>query len=91
MTEKAIDPFLAHTIPVYYGNYKSTERDFDMSKMLFFNPGDVSSLVLKIQELDNNEDMYNSYINGTLDRISRKYDAYVEKFRSFITKVHKII
>lgn len=91
ITEKAIDPFLAHTVPVYYGNYKTVERDFDMSKMLFFNPSDVCSLVRKIQELDNNEDMYNSFISGTLDHIGSRYNTYVEKFRSFIMKVHKVI
>ena len=66
VTEKLIDPFLSGSLPIYRG---STTVGDDFNKGSFINALDFNnaeSLIEKIIEIDNNDEMYNHIMNSSI-------------------------
>lgn len=80
-TEKICEPFVANTVPIYWGNGKVAE-DFDGG---YINISDFSSLdeaVAYIKEVDSNDDLYMSIVN-TLPTKKYTYQEWCELFLDF--------
>lgn len=62
-TEKLIDPFLSGSLPIYAGN-PLVGLDFNLESFVFVNEfSGVDSVIKRIIEIDNNDDLYNHIMN----------------------------
>ena len=60
-TEKLVEPMVANSLPIYWGNTRISE-DFNTNSILsYFDYNNDEELIDKIIELDNNENLYNDY------------------------------
>lgn len=64
-TEKLIDPLVAHSVPLYYGNPKIKEYInpncfIDATK--YIEEGRLDELLQYIEEIDNNDELYDSFL-----------------------------
>ncbi len=80
VTEKIFNCFFAHTIPIYKGSQIINNYINESS----FLSADDPSLIDKIINIKDNEDIYNNYIN--LEKISQEYnnENYKNIFSDFI-------
>lgn len=90
VTEKIYDAFLAHTIPIYWGD-KNVVKDFNSDA--FINVNDHASLdevVEKIIELDNDDEKYLKMLNAPY-LINGKFadDLSDEKILEFFDNIFK--
>lgn len=81
-TEKLIQPFLANSIPIYWGN-PEVVRDFNPKA--FINCNDYKNfdeIIEKIKELDNNDELYLEMLKQPPMQIDYKFDKQeqLEKF-----------
>ena len=62
-TEKIYEPFVANSIPIYWGN-PLVYKDFNTKSFLnYYDFANEDELIAKIIELDNNDDLYAQYIS----------------------------
>jgi len=60
-TEKLVEPMVANSLPIYWGNTRISE-DFNTNSILnYFDYNNDEELIDRIIELDNNDDLYNNY------------------------------
>lgn len=81
-TEKLIQPFMANSIPIYWGNPKVTK---DFNPKAFINCNDYNNLdevIEKIKELDNNDGLYMEMLKQPPMQPDYKFDKQeqLEKF-----------
>lgn len=75
ITEKLMDCFLAGTVPIYYGSSKNIEP-FPKNAMIYANDyPNFESLVARIREIDENDDLYLSILNANPLLHGMKADA----------------
>jgi hypothetical protein len=88
ISEKLIEPLISGTIPIYWGN-EIVSKEFNSNTFLNYHDFKTENdLIDKIIELDNNEELYNSYFKEkisnennflTLDYVLDIFDKIVEK------------
>ena len=77
VTEKIVDPFKAHSIPVYFGSTRICE-DFNKDAFIWCeNEDDVDATVERVMEIDQNDELYLDMIMKdplpTHDYVENKY------------------
>uniref|UniRef100_A0A6C0HQ30 Fucosyltransferase C-terminal domain-containing protein n=1 Tax=viral metagenome TaxID=1070528 RepID=A0A6C0HQ30_9ZZZZ len=82
ITEKIFNCFFSKTIPIYWGSLKC-KNYFNENSFLHYNDN-LEELLIQINNLNNNQDLYDKYINN--NKISDNYDDqnYSEKMLNFI-------
>lgn len=71
-TEKLIEPMIASSLPLYWGNYRINE-DFNTNSFLnIYDYKDENEFIEKIIELDNNDNLYRSYFYQKLRNENNK-------------------
>lgn len=86
-TEKLCEPFVANTVPIYWGNENVTD-DFDGG---YINISDFNSLddaIAYIKEIDGNDDLYMSILN-TSPKKKYTYREWCEAFLNFFDHILK--
>lgn len=80
-TEKIMEPLLAHTLPIYYGNPR-IEDDFREDCMIRVrSPDDLERAIEEIVSLDNDEAAYLERVKGPCAiHDSEWFDLRLEKF-----------
>jgi hypothetical protein len=87
--EKIVEPFVAGTLPIYWGNEKISE---EFNSKTFLNLHDFQNdeeLIEKIIELDSNENLYTSYFkqkiasnnNFSMEYLSDLFDNIIYKYK----------
>lgn len=62
-TEKILDAYMANCIPIYWGN-PNVEEDFNKETMICAHDfNDFNDLIEYIKKVDNDNELYNSYMN----------------------------
>lgn len=89
-TEKIFESYLSNCIPIYYGS-KSVALDFNPET--FINAHDFNNdedLIEYIKEVDNNVDLYNSYLNKPI--FSKKWlDIFNDPEKTFFKTISQKI
>jgi len=87
-TEKIVEPFAAHSIPVYWGN---PNVHLDFNKKAFINITDFKDIDAAIQEiirLDSNDQAYIDMLSETCFTEDQKnFHGWMESFDTFICKI----
>jgi len=65
-SEKLLDAMVANTLPLYWGNVLIEEEFNSKSFINFFNFKDEDEMIERIIEVDNNDELYLSYMNSAL-------------------------
>lgn len=88
ITEKALDPFFAYTVPVYFGNNQTFYNDFEYDDGLLLNGKTYQEVIDYMAYLDTHDDAYLSLIDKyfKLDKIDRRAHEYIERFSSFLER-----
>ena len=88
VTEKLVDAFLAHTVPVYFG-CRSVADDFNLDALILVQKeSDFEPAISRIKKLDTNVDSY-------LEMLSKpavhrgKTKLYYSKLNKFLTNIFK--
>ena len=86
ITEKIADAFLAHTIPIYWGDpYAGNE--FNPEAFIFVNEyKNLDEVIEKIKEIDNNDELYLKMLNAPKVLNDKNYD---EKLIEFFDNIFK--
>ncbi|HBT77240.1 MAG TPA: glycosyltransferase [Planctomycetaceae bacterium] len=84
-TEKIVEPMLAASIPIYWGNPK-VNLDFNTGSFINrFDYGNDEALIERIIEIDENEDLYRHYLlqpylEGNVPNIYMDKERILQKF-----------
>ena len=77
-TEKLMQPLMANTVPIYWGN-PLAYKDFNKDSFINFHDYDsVDQLIDKIKEIDQNDELYLSYLNAPKMK-NNKFNEFVDK------------
>lgn len=88
-TEKLVHPFMANSIPIYWGNPEVT-RDFNPKA--FINCNDYKNfdeVIEKIKELDNNDDLYMEMLKQPPMQPDYKFDKQEQLEKFLFTIIEK--
>jgi len=86
-TEKILEPFTSHSIPLYWGN-QLIYKEFNTNMFINWHDfNDDEAMIEKIIELDNNKEKYMQYLNGNIF----KKDYICNIFDEFLEKIEKIV
>jgi hypothetical protein len=89
INEKLVEPFVAGVIPIYWGSDRVHEEFNSNTFLNYFDFNSEDELIEKIIELDNNDNLYNSYfkepISGPNDILTLDY--LVDMFEEIIKKI----
>ena len=89
ISEKLIEPLVSGVIPIYWGS-KMVSEEFNTNTFLnYYDFENENNLIDKIIELDNNDNLYNSYFK---EKISNNYminESYIVDLFDNITKMIK--
>jgi hypothetical protein len=89
ISEKLVEPLVSGVIPIYWGS-KMVSEEFNTNTFLnYYDFENENNLIDKIIELDNNDDLYNSYFK---EKISNNYmidESYIVDLFDNITKMVK--
>lgn len=82
VTEKILEPFISHTVPIYWGT-DLVKKDFNPAS--FINVNDFhtkESLIAEIRRIDRDPVEYNKMLkaNNWLDKLRLEYDDRLERF-----------
>lgn len=85
ITEKIFNCFFAKTLPIYSGSPKANYY-FNENSFIYCDKTNFNNVLDKINQIINNEELYNSYINSS--KINQNYDNenYEEIMMNYITK-----
>ncbi|MDR0926676.1 MAG: glycosyltransferase [Ignavibacteria bacterium] len=87
-TEKLLEPLLAHTIPIYWGN-PLVANDFNTKAFLsYYDFPDEQALINRIIEIDNDDELLAQYLIEPIF-VDNKVNLYVDKanFVAFFEKI----
>ena len=88
VTEKLIEPMLAHSIPIYVGDPNARESFNDESYIDLASAGTVGRMLELVREVDNNRDMYLKMLAAPFYRNNKiPEDAREEKILSFFDRI----
>ncbi len=74
-TEKMMDPLIAHSVPIYWGNPRINEEFDDSSFINCHNFVNNNEIVEYIKELDNNKELYDKmYYQPVMEKMSKYFD-----------------
>lgn len=90
ITEKIIEPLVAGTIPIYWGNELIDKEINSKTFLNYYDYENEEEFIEKIIELDNDDDLYNSYFENeivNLDNDVFNEDYIVNLFDEIIKKI----
>lgn len=90
--EKILEPLISGVVPIYWGN-KTISQEFNPKTFLnYYDFTNEDELIEKIIELDNNDDLYNSYFNHPISSKEQKpvlnLDYLVGLFENIIKNIY---
>lgn len=91
ISEKLIEPFVSGTIPIYWGS-EMVGTEFNSNTFLnYYDFNNEEAFIEKIIELDNNDELYNSYFNEPISGDNQKdilsLDYLTELFEIIVKKI----
>ena len=91
-SEKLIEPLVAGTIPLYWGN-KFVGDEFNSKTFLsYYDYESEDEFIEKIIELDNDDDLYNSYFKESISLPTKNHifdiDYVVSLFDDILKKIN---
>ncbi|MCR5798932.1 MAG: hypothetical protein K6G69_02560 [Lachnospiraceae bacterium] len=89
VTEKLLDPFVAHSVPIYMGDPRITE-DFNSEAFICANRYEdrLDELIRKVIELDNDDEAYLKMLHT--DPRGKAYDPHeMDKLEGFLTDIFR--
>ena len=89
ITEKAVEPFFAGTVPVYFGNNQTFYNDFEYDDRLMLNGKTYQEVIDYMIYLDTHDDAYLDLIGKyfRIDKIDEIANKYVANFSRFLERV----
>ena len=89
ITEKAVDPFFACTVPVYFGNNPTFYHDFEYDDGLMLNGKTYQEVIDYMLYLDSHDDAYLAVIDNYFNfgNFKRKVEEYSRKFSKFMSRI----
>ena len=89
INEKLVEPFVAGVIPIYWGSDRVHEEFNTNTFLNYYDFNNEDDLISRIIELDQNDDLYNSYfkqpISGVNDVLTLEH--LVEMFENIIKNI----
>lgn len=83
-TEKILHALACNTVPIYFGNENVSD---DFNKDSFIDLRDfqnIDELVDYIKKVDNDDELYNSYLNKRKYALENQYEIELEKLEQFL-------
>ena len=89
-TEKILEAYISNCIPIYYGS-ETIEDDFNSETFINSNNfKDDNEMIEYIKKVDNNDDLYNSFLNKPI--FSKKWlDIMNDPEEKFLKNIAKKI
>ena len=88
-TEKIIEPFVAGSIPIYWGN-ENIDSDFNSGSFLNWHQyGSDDKLLERLIEIDNDDSLYSDYVNQPFINIENQNLFDIEYLVSILEEIIK--